>query len=238
MSIHIHAAEDFPHDCNLDEAILLRRELTYYIIRRRGRTRVVVHFEGYAPVVPFAEVQTFFAHVFGDLVRLQRLHPFRIAERLRITSTKSETGTIFKKEAQAALQKAVANLDKKASRAASHAWHRYNPRLNKEVRHYAVYLPNAPRQSHRGQEPHPEHIHLPNEPPRMQMNQYHHDPKHHHLVARPPTPHPEILYPETKPPLPPPAESLPMNVPVKKDAPHVPAKRMPQGYYRIRKPGR
>ena len=146
--VHPHAAEDFPHHYNLDEAVLLRRELTYYIIRRRGRTRVVVHFEGYAPIVPFTQVQTFFAHVFGDLIRLQRLHPFRIAERLRITSTKSETGTIFRKEAQAALQKAVANLDKKASRAASHAWHRYNPRLDKEVRHDAVYLPNAPRQSH------------------------------------------------------------------------------------------
>ena len=116
MSIHIHTAEDFPHDCNLDEAVLLKHELTYYIIRRRGRTRVVVHFEGYAPIVPFTQVQTFFAHVFGDLVRLQRLHPFRIAERLRITSTKSETGTIFRKEAQAALQKAVTNLDKKASK--------------------------------------------------------------------------------------------------------------------------
>ena len=186
----------------------------------------------------FTEVQTFFAHVFGNLVRLQRLHPFRIAERLRITSTKSETGTIFRKKAQAALQKAVANLDKKASKAASHAWHRYNPRLDKEVRHDAVYLPNAPRQSHREQEPHPEHIDLPDEPPRMQMNQYHHDPNHRHLVTRPPTPHPEILYREAKPPLPPPPESLPMNVPVKEDAPHVPAKRMPQGYYRIRKPGR
>ena len=72
----------------------------------------------------------------------------------------------------------------------------------------------------------------------MQMNPYHHDPNHRHLVTRPPTPHPEILYRETKPPLPPPDKPLPMNVPVKKDAPHVPAKRMPQGYYRIRKPGR
>ena len=95
MSIHLRATHDFPQDCNAHEADLLRRELAYYIYRRIGRTRVTVHLEGYSPTVPYAQVREFFARVFGDLIRLERLNPQRIRDRLRLTARGSENAAIL-----------------------------------------------------------------------------------------------------------------------------------------------
>ena len=109
MSIHLRAIHDFPQDCNPHEADLLRRELAYYIYRRIGRTRITVHLEGYSPTVPYPQVQEFFARVFGDLIRLERLNPQRIHDRLRLTTRGSENATILKQEAKAALRIASTN---------------------------------------------------------------------------------------------------------------------------------
>ena len=118
MSIHLRATHDFPQDCNAHEADLLRRELAYYIYRRIGRTRITVHLEGYSPTVPYAQVREFFARVFGDLIRLERLNPQRIRDRLRLTARGSENAAILKQEAKAALRTAFYQLDRAAYRTA------------------------------------------------------------------------------------------------------------------------
>ena len=171
MSIHLRAIHDFPQDCNPHEADLLRRELAYYIYRRISRTRITVHLEGYSPTVPYAQVREFFARVFGDLIRLERLNPQRIRDRLRLTARGSENATILKQEAKAALRTAFYQLDRAAYRTALFRYFTVQPRTGRHVYHYNILLPKAPGQLKRGHEPHPI-PHAPATPsaPRIKMN--------------------------------------------------------------------
>ena len=171
MSIHLRAIHDFPQDCNPHEADLLRRELAYYIYRRIGRTRITVHLEGYFPTVPYPQVQEFFARVFGDLIRLERLNPQRIHDRLRLTARGSENATILKQEAKAAFRIAFYQLDRAAYRTALFRYFTVQPHTGRHIYHYNILLPKAPGQLKRGHEPHPM-PHAPATPdaPRIKMN--------------------------------------------------------------------
>ena len=236
MTIHLSAVHDFPQDCNAREADLLRRELGYYIYRRISRTRVTVHLEDFSPTVPYPEVLTFFDRVFGDLIRLERLNPQRIQERLRLTARRSENAELFKKDVRNCLHKAFFRLDRAAYRAALFRYFTVDSRTGRHVYHYRTLLPNAPGQARRGHEPHPV-PHAPETPqaPRLKMHKRVHGPQQHLPVHRPPTPHPEILYTQAQTPHQHDDRRLEMHTDPNENAAPMRASRMPGAYYRLQK---
>ena len=165
MTLHFYAEYEFPLDCNDEEALLLRRELAYYVYRSKPNITTKVHLENYAPTVPFPEVQRFFQKVFGDLIRLDRLNPQRVYDRLKFTAKHGEHARLFKSEIRRVLHRTFLDLDPLAYNHALLRYYTIDKRTGERVHHYEPVLPNAPGQLKRGQEPGPAPPFEPGPPP-------------------------------------------------------------------------
>lgn len=179
MTLHFYAEYEFPPDCNDADALLLRRELAYYVYRSKPNMTTKVHLEDYSPTVPFPKVQVFFQKVFGDLIRLDRLNPQRIYDRIKFTARHGESAVIFKNEIRRILHRAFLDLDPMAYNRALLRYYTIDKRTGRRVHHYEPVLPNAPGQLKRGQEHGPAPAFEPGPPPPRPPGRDGHPPREH-----------------------------------------------------------
>ena len=145
MTVHMYAADDFPLDSNLEEADLLRRELAFYIKRRRGKTTIVVHFDDYEPIVTREKTEEFLERVFGDLVRVNRLHPRLISQWIDLQVRGRRIGRQFRDYARSSIKRAVDDLDPHARKKALDIRKLPIPGSKKTHTEYNMYLPAPPK---------------------------------------------------------------------------------------------